>query len=103
MWPSENKSLVMGHWHQPEQPSCLDRSPLAASAVGQGHHDRLQVIADDFKFANTLELHRLPRQVLLRCHCVGKYVEEHGTAAGCVDPEGHHIVHNRLEQQFVKF
>ena len=71
----EDQSLGMGDGHQAEEPSGLGRAPLARGTVGKGHHDSLQVLAQDLELTHALELHRLSGQVLLRRHGVGEDVQ----------------------------
>ena len=82
--------------HQTEETRRFHWTPFTAGAVRQGHHDCLQVLANNFELANALEFHRFARQILSWCHCVSKYVQEEGTTARSVHSECNHISHNRL-------
>lgn len=83
--------------HEAEEPRGLGRAPLAARAVGQRHHHRLQLLAGDLELADALELHRLAGEILLGRHSVREHVQEEGARAGRVHTEGHQVAHNRLE------
>lgn len=51
------------------------------------------------ELADRLELHRLARQVLLRCHGVGENVEQEGAGARSVHSERNDIPYHRLHDE----
>lgn len=92
----EDQRVLVSDGHQSEESSGFHRSPFTAGAVGQRHHHRLQVGADDFELANTLELHRLARQVFSGRDGVGEDVEEESSTARGVHSESHDVADDRL-------
>ena len=92
----EDERVLVRDRHQTEEARRLHRAPLAAGAVRQRHHHRLQVLAHDLELADALELHRLAGQVLARRHRVGEDVQQERSAARRVHSEGHHVTHHRL-------
>ncbi len=55
----ENQGVRVGDWDEAKEAGGLGGAPLAGRAVGEGYHDRLEVLADDLEFAHAFELHRL--------------------------------------------
>ena len=72
----EDQGVLVGDGLQAEEPGGLGRAPLAAGAVRQGHHDRLEVLAHDLELADALELHGLAREVLPGRDGVGEDVQQ---------------------------
>ena len=73
-------------------------TPFTAGTVWQRYHNGLQVVTDDFEFANTLELHGFACQIFLRCDCVGENVQKEGATARGVYPERNDITNHGLEK-----
>ena len=92
----------MGERNEAEETRGLGRSPFAGGTVGQRHHHRLQVRADDLELADRFELHGLAGEILLGRDGVGKNVEEELGGAGGVHPERHRVPHHRLKTRMVK-
>ena len=73
-------------------------TPFTAGTVWQRYHNGLQVVTDDFEFANALELHGFACQIFLRCDCVGENVQKEGATTRGVYPKRYDITNHGLEK-----
>ena len=85
--------------HEAKQSRGFGGSPLAARAVGQRHHHRLQLLAGNLEFADALELHGLAGEILLGCNSVREDIEKEGAGTRRVDTESNQVTDHRLKMK----
>jgi len=91
--------VLMRYGYEAEQSRRFRRTPLAARAVRQRHHDGLQLFADDLELAHALEFHRFSGQILFGRHRIGEYVQQERAAVGRVYAKRHDVSQHRLHDE----
>ena len=87
----------MGQWDEAKQPRGLGGSPFSGGTIRQGNHHSLQILADNFEFANRFKLHGLACKVFLWCDGVGEYIQQERGGAGSVHAKCNRVSDYRLK------